>query len=80
MINFFQKKFVANILVLWSFYPIFRLTDFLSDPLDFSSSKTVITGSAQGTLISLKRLSARLQVCDSQTVLETYTYGAKDGS
>ena len=40
LINSSQTKFVAIILVLWSFYAIFRLTDFLSDPFDFSFSKT----------------------------------------
>ena len=35
----FQTKFIAIILVLRSFYVIFRLTDFSSEPFDFSSSK-----------------------------------------
>ena len=41
IINCSQTKFVAIISVLWS-YVIFRLTDFSSDPFDFSSPKTRI--------------------------------------
>ena len=41
LINCAQTKFVTIILVLSVFYyAIFRLTDFLSDAFDFSSSKT----------------------------------------
>ena len=38
--NYSQTKFVAIILVLLVFNAIFRLTDFSSDPFDFSSLKT----------------------------------------
>ena len=38
--NCSQTKFAAIRLDLTAFYAIFCLTDFLSDPFDFSSSKT----------------------------------------
>ena len=34
-----QTNVVAVILVLWSIHAVFRVTDFSSDPFDFSSSK-----------------------------------------
>ena len=39
--NCSQAKFIAIILVRWSFYAIFRLNNLWSDPFDLSSAKTV---------------------------------------
>ena len=51
LVNCYQTKFVAIILVLSVFfYAIFRLTDFASDAFDFSSSKMGWTCSAQRAL------------------------------
>ena len=47
IINCCQMRFVLIILVLLSSNAIFRVTNFLSDPFDFSSSKAGSTGSAQ---------------------------------
>ena len=45
--SFYRKSFlialtlfVANIVILFVFYAVFRLTDFLSDPFAVSSSET----------------------------------------
>ena len=49
------------------FNAIFRLTDFSSDPFDFSSSKNGEAGSAQQALSALRAFQlTSLQVCDSQ--------------
>ena len=40
LINCCRMKFLAIILVLWSFYAIFRLTDFSLDHLNFRPQKT----------------------------------------
>ena len=49
------------------FYAIFCLTDFSSDPFDFSSSETGQRGSAHGALSFLRAHQLNsLQVCDSQ--------------
>ena len=49
LVNCSQKLFVANILILFVFYAIFRLTDFSSDPFDFRLQKRD-RGSAQRSL------------------------------
>ena len=61
MFNCSQPKFSAIILVLWSFYAIFRWTKFSSDPFDFSSSKS--TGSAR------KALSCRATLIEPYALL-----------
>ena len=50
MVNCSQKQFIANLLTLFVSYAIFRLIDFSSEPFDFSSLKTGLTGSAQRAL------------------------------
>ena len=39
IVNFSQKKIVANLLILFLFYAIFRLADFSSDPFGFRLQK-----------------------------------------
>ena len=57
LINCSQTQFAAIILALLVFFnAIFCLTDFLSDPFDFSSSKAGWTGSAQRALKALRAL------------------------
>ena len=41
IVNCSQKLFLANILVLFLFYEIFRLANFSSDPFDFHLQKRV---------------------------------------
>ena len=49
IVNCSLEEFVANILILFVFYAIFRLADFLSDPFDFRHQKRD-RGSAQRSL------------------------------
>ena len=39
IVNCSQKQIVANILILFDFYAIFRLADFSFDPFDFRLQK-----------------------------------------
>ena len=51
-----KRSFVAIVLDMWSFYAIFHLTDFSSEPFDFLSSKVGSTVNARRALSSHRAL------------------------